>query len=373
MNKLKIYACSGVGDTTQNTPIRYWENDTNSLTNTQAVNSLLARINEINIELLKLKLSAEARISRYNEIDLLVVCMQVASAYQNDATTLARAGRIIASFVDAGDFDCTSSDDTERDEHLTDIEDQIFKQIKSGIDADASSEFYKWYQTNVIALNQYGLTAAEQSAISKSLQSAGGVGATGASLPELLQNGGTYFMYYCFMPESAYSKLPAAVVRKIGEQEKIYNYIMDVYVPLYGSEEAVLRVIRGSMVDLFEEEPEKVVDKLLNGLSLVNPVGSFAAVMAVVWEVVKVIGAIAAIVGPFVPMIINAVQAKKAAQYQAEAVAKYSTPTQSDLEAACPRDIDWKEELGGGSASPASTNKLLWLGGAILLLLLLKK
>lgn len=364
MNKLKIYACSGVGDTTQDTPVRYWENDTNSLTNTQAVNSLLARINEINIELLKLKLSADERISRYNEIDLLVVCMQVASAYQNDATTLARAGRIIASLVDAGDFDYASSDDAERDEHLTGIEDKIFKEIKSGIDADASSEFYKWYQINVIALNQYGLTAAEQSAISKSLQSAGGVGATDASLPELLQDGGTYFMYYCFIPESAYSKLPAAVVRKIGAQEKIYKYIMDVYVPLYGSEEAVLRVIRASMLNHFGEQPEDVI----NGLLQRNGIGSMT-----VMEIIALVGMIFSTVLSLLPIIISAVQAKKAAQYQAEAIAKYSVPTQKEVEEACPRDLDWKKAIGGGSASPAGNNKLLWIGGAILLLLLLKK
>lgn len=360
MNKLKIYACSGVGDTTQNTPIRYWENDTNSLTNTQAVNAMLARINLLNVELLKLKLSAEDRVNRYNEIDLLVVCMQVATAYQNDATTLARAGRIIASMVDAGDFDYNSESDADRDEHLTSVEDKAFSEIKSGIDADASSEFYKWYQSNVIALNKCVLTPAEQSAISKSLQSAGGVGATDANLPELLQKDSMMFLYYCYLPEDAYKKVPTGIVRRTQLQEKIYNYIMDVYLPLYGSEEAVLCVIRSGMINQFGEQPEEVMGTLLNS----KGIGSLTA-----FEIAQIVFTTISFIIEITKVIVNAVLTKKKAKYEAEALAKYSTPTQSEIEQACPRDIDWNEEIGGG----ASTNKLMWIGGAILLLLLLKK
>ena len=42
--KLKIYACSGIGETDKKTSA-YWTDGTNSVSNTQAVNTLLAKIN----------------------------------------------------------------------------------------------------------------------------------------------------------------------------------------------------------------------------------------------------------------------------------------------------------------------------------------
>ena len=45
--KLKIYACSGIGSTDPQKPVEYFTDGTSTVSNTQAVNTILARINAL--------------------------------------------------------------------------------------------------------------------------------------------------------------------------------------------------------------------------------------------------------------------------------------------------------------------------------------
>ena len=68
--KLKIYACSGIGSTDAQEPSGFYTDGTSMLSNTQAVNTLLARINCLYIEANSLKgLSKEDRIDLLCEVD----------------------------------------------------------------------------------------------------------------------------------------------------------------------------------------------------------------------------------------------------------------------------------------------------------------
>jgi hypothetical protein len=68
--KLKIYACSGIGDV-QDKAVAYWTDNTRTIDNTQAVNTLLALINRNYIEVARLHgMSPVDKIANLNDIEL---------------------------------------------------------------------------------------------------------------------------------------------------------------------------------------------------------------------------------------------------------------------------------------------------------------
>ena len=72
-NKLKIYACSGIGN--ENVRYTYWLDNTKTVSNTMAVNTLLALINRNNIEILRLvTMTNEQKLANLNDIDVYVLC-----------------------------------------------------------------------------------------------------------------------------------------------------------------------------------------------------------------------------------------------------------------------------------------------------------
>ena len=74
-NRLKIYACSGIGQTEQGT-WNYWLDNTETVNNTQAVNTLLALINRNYIEVTRLRGMSDAdKIANLNDIDVYVLCL----------------------------------------------------------------------------------------------------------------------------------------------------------------------------------------------------------------------------------------------------------------------------------------------------------
>ena len=89
--KLKIYACSGIGSTDAQKRVGYWLDGTNTLSNTQAVNTLLARINEKYIAATRLTdIGKGEKIALLNDVDLLQVALEAAgkrlAPYQDRVT-----------------------------------------------------------------------------------------------------------------------------------------------------------------------------------------------------------------------------------------------------------------------------------------------
>ena len=91
-NKLKIYACSGIGDAAEQAPTKYWTDDTNTLQNTQAVNSLLAQINLRWSEVTRLQISQQDKADTLCDMDVLLVSLDAAKRYAKDADKLKKAG-----------------------------------------------------------------------------------------------------------------------------------------------------------------------------------------------------------------------------------------------------------------------------------------
>ena len=121
--RLKIYACSGIGDAQQSGEYQYWLDDTDTLENTQAVNSLLIKINGEWIKATCYRnLSKAKRLQALNLVDLYVVCLDAAKKYANNPDMLHKAGLVIGAMSSEGLFSCDSLNMNERDEYLDYLE-----------------------------------------------------------------------------------------------------------------------------------------------------------------------------------------------------------------------------------------------------------
>ena len=74
-DKLKIYACSGIGDTGESRIFDYWTDNTQTVSNTQAVNTLLALINMRVAEVGSLSLTQDEQAECLNDIDLYAISL----------------------------------------------------------------------------------------------------------------------------------------------------------------------------------------------------------------------------------------------------------------------------------------------------------
>ena len=99
---LKIYACSGFGIGTTPEKFDYWRDDTQTIRNTCAVNSLLADINLLAVKLQYEQLSEADALTALNLIDLYTVCLYAAETYSGQ--DLVRFGDVIAAMIEQGAF-----------------------------------------------------------------------------------------------------------------------------------------------------------------------------------------------------------------------------------------------------------------------------
>ena len=316
-NKLKIYACSGIGDTTtEKITYDYWLDNINPVFNTQAVNALNVDINLLVAELNNLDLTNEEKIERLNTIDLYTLCLSYAQDYSDQSDMLKRAGRAIGKVVNSGAFNFNSLNNTERDAHL----DELFERVASAIENDDNksynAQFEEWWRKRVMDLNKVGLTAEQQQI---KLQPISGIGAAEDALNDLtiggyLQNAATYFMYIFFTDEQL-RKLPSLFSSKKKYQMRTYNFCKDVFVRMYGTEEAMLNIIRAGIIQRYGETPGDIC----NGISTlkdkykikISGIGSGAAAAGAVFVVGKLtadalIGIITAVL-TFLAAVIGAI------------------------------------------------------------------
>lgn len=337
-NRLKIYACSGIGDAAPKSSgiYNYWTDNTNTLYNTQAVNSLLAKINMYVIEVERLRLNDGEVLDRLDAIDLLVVCLDAA---QNYVDNLEKAGRVIGTMQAQGQFVCESLDNDERDKHLDELlgwfEDAMFQ---NGQYVLASDEFLNWWNENVIKLNKVGLSAEQQAVVQKALDSSNisGVGdldwRDNKELSEYLLNGGTYFLYTYFT-DAQLKRMPNENRRrctiKKAQQNKTYNYCKTLFVGVYGKEETMKEVIRSGIVDRFGVQPEEVCEDLVTGKRTFESIGQLG--------IVTILSLIATIVGLIIKLI------QKILDFVAKSNAeKNSAVTKEEVEKSCPNPEDYE-------------------------------
>ena len=243
-NKLKIYACSGIGDAAEQAPTKYWTDDTNTLQNTQAVNSLLAQINLRWSEVTRLQISQQDKADTLCDMDVLLVSLDAAKRYAKDADKLKKAGAVIGTMIADGAFEFASMNMTERAEHLDGLIDQMNEAVFADDETKAGADWMAFWQQSIIARNKCGLNAAQQSVAQKALKKAAkqirGIGAVdwnkyndgkwleNADLAELLTAGSDYFLYTYF---TMFSGIVPAFCRRINFC--IYSFSIDYSIKIY--------------------------------------------------------------------------------------------------------------------------------------------
>lgn len=347
-NRLKIYACSGIGSTNpEQGVLNYWTDNTNTLTNTQAVNTLLALINRNYIEVNRLQnMTAEDKIANLCDIDVYTVCLAAAQRYKDDPKALEHAGVVIGMMMADGDFDYQSLNNSERDahlDHLLDKANDLFEEEK--ID-HTNQAFVKWYNETVVARNKVGLQQ--------------GVGVNDdwrqdKDLANYLLKGSEYFLY-TYLTDEQINSMPSKNAKtfreKRAKQRKTYNYCKSLFVDVYGSEDEMQEIIRAGIIDCFEATPEEVCDLIVKGdFRDVKGVGEGVTIGVLsVAEFITVLTAVFTFVGGIIAAICSMVAQTNVAKYGAldQEVVNTSIPT--------PEDYDG---LSGRSVTTAGASK--WL------------
>ena len=374
-DRLKIYACSGIGENaeSQEQLWQYWNDNTDCISNTQAVNTLLLLINRNYIEITRLAgMTREDKIANLNDIDVYVLCLHAAQHCAQHYTKLEKAGEVIGDMLLHGAFDLQSLNAVERDANLDSLFDK-FEELYSGDHELAKNpEFEAWFNENVVARNKVGLSSTAQATVKKSLKTAK-IGASGdytenADLAKYFADSGTYFLYTYFTDEQL-AKLPRVFTQKKRLQMKTYNYCKSLYVDVYGSEAEMREIIRMDIVNRFEQEPESVCAGITSGD--VRPIGLVLFGLTGAAAVKALLALIAAIASVLVALITSICEtvAKKNNE-------KYASINQAAVEASMPTETDYAGFKGNGTTNVTKAGGSWWtyllLGGAALGLILSK-
>ena len=356
-NKLKIYACSGIGDVTTHSdkPLSYWSDGTNSISNTQAVNTLLAIINSRNIAVQRLRsITPEKKIEYLNDIDMLSIALYAAKRYKSDPEELHRAGMVISYMLQEGEFDYNSL--AGREDHLDTLYAKFEDIMGDNMDIQPTAAFMEWWKATVEDRNKTGFNFGVQQKIRKAMKKDGETGTyeDNKDLARYLNDGGTYFLYTYFT-QAQLNQLPNYFSQKKRTQQRTYDYCKSLYVGLYGSEDDMREVIRLSIVNPFEEEPEKVCADIVAGRRKVKGIGFC-------WEPI-VAAIITTVLSAIFGLIANAISAK--AQSQSD---RYAAIDIEAAQAASPNPEDFET----ANLAPSTSSVLPLAAAGVALYLLLK-
>lgn len=366
-NRLKIYACSGIGNA--DAKYNYWLDNTLTVSNTQAVNSLLSMINLNYSEIQNLSLKTSEVVERLNQIDMYSVAIYYAQVYQDSAEDLHRAGQVIGCLVGKGVFDFDSLSNDERDKHLDDVSEKVADVITDDT-LKAPADFTAWWKEIVEDRNKVFLSKEEQdkitSILEKSSKQISGIGAAdeewrnNKDLAKYLDNASEYFLYTYFTKEQL-DKLPPIFQTKARVQNDTYNYCKAMYVGVYGSEECMQNVIRAGIMSYFKATPEEVCGKIAS--SKAKGVGEIVTAIALTAaQIVEIILAVLTFVASVIASVLSCVAQVKVAKYQA-------VDTQT-AQAATPNGDDFD---GVEFSSKGNSKTLLYLSAAAALYLIFKK
>ena len=338
-NGLKIYACSGLCSNIGTAPadFSYWRDDMQTISSTRAVNALIASINLLEAQLQYKQLTDEEVLSALNQIDLYVVCLIFAQQLSQE--DLPRAGRVIAEMIEEGKFQYASMEDAERDEHLVEICHEAQARYTAGDDPKISNNFSVWFDQHVTGEAFVGLTEEQQARAKQAMQSTG-VGATGdPDAADMLFNAGEYYLYLYMTRSEAYA-CSKTIGKKWDKQKETYTYVHRAYDAIYGSPEAVDKIIYCGICKQLKRTPEYAIQELSGYKSKgIGDAGIIEAVAALITAIVTAIVAVLSIV-------VSIVQAK------------YQAP--SAVESGTPEDYEWEDpNVGKGKLTTKATIGLL--------------
>ena len=365
MDKLKIYACSGLDDE-KSSQSRYawWSDDTNTITNTQAVNALLVKINLLRAQILHLQQSHDERTEALNALMLYAVALYFVRLYDGNYKSLENAGKAIGTVYEDGAFANASLNLDNADTIYNQIIARVNEILEVGAAATTPSEaFTQWWQKHIVSQNKYGLNKAQRERMQKAVK---GIGKADDSwkedtdISEYLTNASEYFLYLYFTDKQL-RKLPAAFRDKAEQQAITYDYCKDVFVGLYGTEEDMQDVIRAGIIGYFNHTPEEVCDKIASG-EKVEAVNGGPEPLS--WTIEAIIAVITLVLN-FIAAVVAAI-----CQYAArEKEAQYAAIDQAAIEASCPAPEDYEGLSLDGLKSSSSWIPLAAIGlGALILL-----
>ena len=366
-NKLKIYACSGLSRQAKakiTSGYNYWTDNTNVVSNTQAVNTLLTLINEKYIEVSYLKkISNEQIISNLNSIDLYTICLYYAQKYSDDPKQLHHAGEVISSLFQNGYFSYESLDNKERDKHL----DELLVIAESAMNNRELGELNEgilyWWEVNIEKRNIIGLSTSEQ----QTIESVSGVGNSDwqgdDNISNYLLKGGEYFLYTYFTEEQI-ANLPRIFKAKKKLQQKTYDYCKGLFTKMYGSEDEMKRIIRSSIIGYFGVEPEEICAGIYKDQSKHKGIGDLVILGMAAEKFFEILVSILSIVGAIIYAICECVAKTNQAKYAAvnKATVESSTPAPEDYEG-----YNFDEMLGSSSSKSWLTIVALAIGAFLLI------
>lgn len=371
-DSLKIYACTGIGDPDNSREYQYWLDNTKTLYNTQAVNTLLAQINCEAIDVLYSNLSDAEVLAKLNRIDLLCTCLFFAQQYSNDTTLLHKAGQVIGQYYYQGVFEFYSFDNSERDKNLDDLIATIGEAINSEIVFKAQPEFTEWWHTTIEERNKVGFNEEQRKIINDTLRKSkvskvSGTEYDNEDLQKYLVDSARYFLYLYFTPEEL-AKLPKVFQIKAAKQLQIYNYCKSLYIGIYGSETEMRNVIvSGIKKSCYGESPRAICKKIAampRKAKDYGIAGSKEGVGLATEVIVAIIEGLVTLIVGLVTAICSCVRDTN--------IAKYQAIKQETIDTAPPEDDDFNELDTLANKSNSDISKYLpyiLIGGAAILLL----
>ena len=319
---MKIYACSGIGD---NGTYDYWLDNTNTATNTQAVNTILADINLKYADVRYMNMAPEYVKQNLDAIDCLSVSLFYAQEYKDNTTALVHAGQVIATMVKAGLFDFDSLDNEERDRNLDVLFTEVEEAMHADLVIDPDMDFLNWWDEKVVARNKVGLSEHDQKVLTTPLpkEKVQGIGLADGyfddpDIGKYLSDSGSAFLYMFYTDEQIENMTPSvkrAVKTRLKYQKQIYNYCKHVFVAMYGSEEEMKKVIRTNIVKNYQRQPEEVCTDLATNARSPEELG-----IGLVWtvaDIIALIGLLLTFLLAVVKIICEYVARTKEAKYKA--------------------------------------------------------
>lgn len=297
--RLKIYACSGFEAAKDFKYLLTEEKST--VDNTQVVNMMLSNINLARTEIAYLQLTNQEIYSRLNYIDLCALIENIAERYTDNREELQEAGMVITYMLNKGLFECTSTDENDRAEHLDKLF-SVFDELMQSGDVDVSERDTKWWQDEVMQYCKVGLTQDQRkkvkSVLDKQKIAVGSTINVEKDLAEHINNAGSYFMY-TFLTEAQLKKLPAKFQAKKKRQVSVYNYDLQLFQSVYGKgKQAFDQEIRASIIKDWGCIPEEACQHIIDGRNEKHSVDG-----AIMWTAATVVKLIAVLVPIIVALI----------------------------------------------------------------------
>lgn len=319
-DKLKIYACSGIGDVNTDETYNYWTDNTDTLNNTRAVNSLLISINGAWIRASRFTGLTEAqRIDYLNEVDLYVVCLKAAQQFAQQPEMLHHAGVVIGAMLHDGLFAFDTTNSKQRDAHLDELLATAQTAYYSNEQYVSYPEWVDWWKKNVEDLNKDTFNKDQKSVIRETIAGIGDAETDNAL--KMLYDAGTYYLCTYFT-KAQLNKLPgknrAIIEKRVQYQKQVYNYNLSYCVKVCGSAAKVREICTQRVEARFGKPVNEIIDDMVKNGGKVSGVGvlSEAAVTTIICAIIT--GII---------QIVLALIAKAASQAATTSSGTYQRPT----------------------------------------------